>query len=678
MQALRDRSIQQKITLVVVLISCVVLVLACAVLFVFQAWSIKDNFTRELVVMGEIVANNVATAAKSRDQEHAGQTLAGLKAMPKIVRARLVLNDGSQLARFGEQTHNGKIEAEAMRFGVHVEGNHVMLAQPVQLNGERQGTLYLDADFYAVYDDLLELYSGIAGLVLIVSLLLAYALSSSFQGFVTRPILRLTETARQIAEGRDYSVRAKKTSGDEVGVLTDAFNRMLSQIQEQDAALKVAQRKLRDQLKPLQREMAERKRAEAAQTRLTAIIDGTPDFVGSVDPTGRMLYLNPAARQMVGIAEDADISEMKLSDLHPGWAARVISTEGIPAAIHDGSWAGETGVRHLDGREIHVSQVIIAHKSVGGGLDRLSTVMRDISERKAAEEALRLSQQKLLETSRLAGMAEVATGVLHNVGNVLNSVNVSAGLVLDKLRRSKAVKLKQAAELLTARNGDLADYLTHDPSGQKLPGYLAKLGQHLVAENDQLLGEVDQLSRNIEHIKEVVAMQQSYAKVSGVFEDLSADRLVEDSIAMNAAIFERHGVKLERKFSPAAPVCVDRHRVLQVLINLIRNSKYAIDDAKRADKRITISIAPTADDAVRIAVTDNGIGISPENLRRVFGHGFTTRRDGHGFGLHSGALAAKEMGGTLTAASPGVGLGATFTLTLPCSRDRHANPTSTS
>src|SRR5260221_11682230 len=139
-----------------------------------------------------------------------------------------------------------------------------------------------------------------------------------------------------------------------------------------------------------------------------------------------------------------------------------------------------------------------------------------------AEEALRLSQQKLLETSRLAGMAEVATGVLHNVGNVLNSVNVSAGLVVDKLRRSKVPKLGKAAALLTERNGDLGNFLTHDPNGQKIPGYLTKLSQYLVEENAELLTEVDLLARNIEHIKEVVAVQQSYAKVSGAFEDLQA------------------------------------------------------------------------------------------------------------------------------------------------------------
>src|SRR5207237_886560 len=143
--------------------------------------------------------------------------------------------------------------------------------------------------------------------------------------------------------------------------------------------------------------------------------------------------------------------------------------------------------------------------------EKVNALQREISERQQAEEALRISQQKLLESSRLAGMAEVATGVLHNVGNVLNSVNVSASLVVEKLRRSKAPKLAKAAALLTGRNGDLADYLTKDPNGQKLPNYLAKLGEFFIAENVELLQEADQLGRNIEHIKEVVAMQQSYA-----------------------------------------------------------------------------------------------------------------------------------------------------------------------
>jgi C4-dicarboxylate-specific signal transduction histidine kinase len=104
--------------------------------------------------------------------------------------------------------------------------------------------------------------------------------------------------------------------------------------------------------------------------------------------------------------------------------------------------------------------------------------------------------------------------------------------------------------------------------------------------------------------------------------------------------------------------------VLQILVNLIRNAKYACDEAGRPDKRLSMRVTK-GDELVRIAVRDNGIGIPPENLTRIFGHGFTTKKDGHGFGLHSGALAAKELGGSLTAHSDGVGRGATFTLELP-------------
>ena len=665
MQNLSDRPIRQKITFVTMLISSVVLLLACAALFGFQAYTLKQHSIHELAVIGEITAHNSAAAVMFKDEEAAVQTLAGLKIMPQIVSARLELMDQQRLAHFGATEDEVEIKGARLKSGFRIEGDRILLAQPVMRDGKREGTLYLLADLQAMSSQLLKLYGGIFALVLTASLLLAFLLSSRFQRFITTPILRLAGTAHTIADDKDYSVRAKKVCGDEVGVLTDAFNQMLAQIQSQDSALQGAQRELRDQVAALQREIGERKRAEAAQARLTAIVEATPDIVISADPNGTAFYLNHAGRQILGLAEDKDITGLKTLDFHPDWARDIISDEGLPAALRDGSWAGETAILAPDGQEIHVSQVLIAHKNSEGELEYFSTVMRDMTERRAAEEALRLSQQKLLETSRLAGMAEVATGVLHNVGNVLNSVNVSAGLVVEKLRRSKAPKLAKAAALLTSHNGDLAEYLTKDVNGQKLPGYLAKLGEFFVAENVELLHEVDQLGRNIEHIKEVVAMQQSYAKVSGVFENLPAHQLVEDAIAMNIGAFERHGVVVERQFSAVPLIRVDRHKVLQILINLIRNAKYALDDVQRIDKQIILSISAADERTVRIVVSDNGIGISPENLTRIFAHGFTTREDGHGFGLHSGALAARSMGGALSVASAGVGQGATFTLELP-------------
>jgi len=662
---LRDRPIRQKITLVIMLISGVVLLLAFAALFCFQAYTLRQQSAHELAVVGEITAHNCGAAVMFKDEDAGAQILGGLKTMPQIVSARIELMDRHRLAFFGAARDEVEIRTARLGAGFQIDGNRILLAQPVLLNGKREGTLYLLADLHAMTSQLLGLYGGIFALVLAASLLFAFVLSSQFQRFITNPILRLTSAARTIADHKDYSVRADKVCGDEVGVLTDAFNQMLAQIQSQDSALQGAQRELQEQVNALQREIGERERAEAAHARLTAILEATPDIVISANPNGTAFYLNHAARHVLGLAEDKDISRLKTLDFHPEWAREIISNEGLPAALQNGSWAGETAMLNSEGQEVHVSQVLIAHKNLDGGLEYLSTVMRDMTERRHAEEALRISQQKLLETSRLAGMAEVATGVLHNVGNVLNSVNVSAGLVVEKLRRSKAPKLAKAAALLTAHNGNLGEYLTKDANGQKLPGYLAKLGEFFVAENAELLQEVDQLGRNIEHIKEVVAMQQSYAKVSGVFENLPADRLVDDAIAMNIGAFQRHGVVVDRQFSPLPLVRVDRHKVLQILINLLRNAKYALDESKRPDKRITISIFAVNERSVHIVVADNGVGISPENLTRIFAHGFTTREEGHGFGLHSGALAARAMGGSLSVASAGTGHGATFTLELP-------------
>jgi PAS domain S-box-containing protein len=626
---------------------------------------LRQQSAHELAVVGEITAHNCAAAVMFKDESAAAQILTGLKTMPQIVSARLELMDQQRLAYFGDLRDELEIKAARLKSGFRIDGNRILLAQPVMLDGKSEGTLHLVADLGAMTSQLLKLYGGIFALVLAASLLLAFLLSRQFLRFVTNPILRLAGTARTIAEYHDYSVRATKVCEDEIGGLTDAFNQMLMQIQFQDSALQKARHELQEQVTALQREIGERKRAEAEQARLTAILEATPDIVMSANPKGIPFYLNRAGHEILGVAQDRDISGRKTLYLRPEWARGIISKDRLPEAIRNGSWAGETTIFARDGKEIPVSQVLIAHKNPEGEVEYFSTVLRDMTAHREAEEALRISQQKLLDTSRLAGMAEVATGVLHNVGNVLNSVNVSAGLVVEKLRRSKAPKLAKAAALLTSHDGDLGEYLTKDVNGQKLPGYLAKLGEFFILENSELLDEVDQLSRNIEHIKEVVAMQQSYAKVSGVFENLQAHRLVEDAIAMNIGAFERHGVKVERRFSAVPAIRVDRHKVLQILINLIRNAKYALDDVERTDKQLTISISAPNEHFVHIVVADNGIGIPQENLTRVFAHGFTTRKGGHGFGLHSGANAARSIGGAITVASPGIGQGATFTLELP-------------
>jgi signal transduction histidine kinase len=274
------------------------------------------------------------------------------------------------------------------------------------------------------------------------------------------------------------------------------------------------------------------------------------------------------------------------------------------------------------------------------------------------------AHQALMRASRQAGMAEVASSVLHNVGNVLNSVNVSANLLDERMRASKASGLARVAAMLEEQGDRLGSFIASDERGKRLPTYLAQLSSQLLADREAALEELASLVKSVEHIKDIVRMQQSYAAHGGVVESAAVADLVNDSVRLNAEAFSRHGVTLACEFEEVPAITVDKHRVLQILVNLIRNAKYACEDSGRSDKRITIRVT-RCPLGVAIAVVDNGVGIAAENMARIFSHGFTTRAGGHGLGLHSAALAAQELKGSLRVASDGPGCGATFRLELP-------------
>jgi PAS domain S-box-containing protein len=319
---------------------------------------------------------------------------------------------------------------------------------------------------------------------------------------------------------------------------------------------------------------------------------------------------------------------------------------------------------YKDGRTAWVLTSKMPLRNPAGQIIGTFGISKDITGIKQAEAKLAEMHQELVETSRQAGMAEIATNVLHNVGNVLNSVNVSATMITDSIKKSKTANLAKVVGLLREHQHDLGTFITTDAKGKQLPGYLAQLSDHLQTDQTATVKELDFLLKNIDHIKEIVAMQQSYAKVSGVREIVNVQDLVEDSLRMNEGALNRHNVDLAREYTALPPINVEKHKVVQILVNLIRNAKYACDDSGRTDKCLTVRLTGE-NGRIKISIIDNGIGIPPENLNRVFNHGFTTRKNGHGFGLHSGANAAKEMGGSLTAHSEGLGHGAMFILELP-------------
>ncbi|BCQ69487.1 hypothetical protein PEQA60_34770 [Pseudomonas sp. Eqa60] len=278
---------------------------------------------------------------------------------------------------------------------------------------------------------------------------------------------------------------------------------------------------------------------------------------------------------------------------------------------------------------------------------------------------LKEAQSELMDSARQAGMAEIATNVLHNVGNVLNSVNICSEMLSRTLRSSRAQGLGKAMQLINQHQDDLGRFFTEDDKGKLLPGYLNQLVEAIATEQQGMGEELAQLARSVDHIKEIVATQQSYAGASRLIEPLRVAELIEDALRMNSGALARHQVTVVKDYGPLPPVMGDKHRMLLILINLISNAKYAMSNLDDHSRTLTLSASVLDGQTLSISVKDEGEGIPAENLTRIFSHGFTTRKDGHGFGLHSCALAAMEMGGQLNVHSDGPGLGATFTLDIP-------------
>ncbi|MDP3071013.1 MAG: PAS domain S-box protein [Opitutaceae bacterium] len=406
-----------------------------------------------------------------------------------------------------------------------------------------------------------------------------------------------------------------------------------------------------------------RKRVEARLRLSDAAIKAVSQGVIIAGPDRVILTANAAFTAITGYGEaeivgrDCRFLQGPLTDPRTVEAIRRAQAELV-------DFSGEILNYRKDGAAFWNDLTISPVCDEAGELTHFIGVTRDITARKQAEAECERLNRRIIDVSRQAGMAEVATSVLHNVGNVLNSVNVATTLLGDRVRNGKAGNLAKVAALLQEQAADLPGFFARDERARHLPAFLGKLAQHFASEQQAMAGEIEALRKNVDHIKEIVAMQQSYAKVSGTKERVRPADLVADALNMNAGSFDRHAVEVTTDIAEVPPIDVEKHKVLQILINFLRNAKYACDDSGRPDKCITVRVRRT-DESVIFSVTDNGVGIPPENLARIFGHGFTTKKDGHGFGLHSGANAAKEMGGRVAVHSDGPGQGATFSLELP-------------
>jgi signal transduction histidine kinase len=284
---------------------------------------------------------------------------------------------------------------------------------------------------------------------------------------------------------------------------------------------------------------------------------------------------------------------------------------------------------------------------------------------------LQEAQGQLVATARRAGMAEIANNVLHSVGNVLNSVNVSTRLVRRTLGESRTQALRAPCALLDEHAGRLDEFTKSDPRGRILIPYLNRIAELCEAERQGVVEELDRLVRSIDYLKEIVATQQTHAGASSVLQAAGVHEILEEAIRVSSGLMNSLGVVVVREFGNIAPLLLDKSRLLQILLNLMSNASHAMESIPADARKLTLATALVRDsrgERLRITVRDEGEGIAPSHLASIFAHGFTTKKSGHGFGLHASAVAAIEMGGTLVAHSDGAGRGALFTLEVPAGK----------
>ncbi len=588
-------------------------------------------------------------------------------------------------------------------------------AQPFDYSGIQWGWIHVGLSLKGYDQSVSRLYRNT---VLLALVCIAFSLMGSvmYARQMVRPILRLRHIVHQIAGG-ELSVRADTNRHDELGSLAESVNSMTEALLRKDRILESVRFAAQKFLRTAQWEAA----IDDVLNRIGQAANASRAYVwkNHMDDTGRL-----CTSQLVEWVDSdipAQISNPDLQNLSydiPGldrWADQLGNNKIISGLVAEMSNAEREILEPQDIRALIVIPVFVGdtwwgflgfddcrqdriwtdaeEDSLRAAADMLGATIarqqvqealleakatlelrvaertRELQDQVAAKEKaladLAEAQSSLVEMSRAAGMAEVATGVLHNVGNVLNSVNVSSAMLMDQLRHSRMGNVSKVAEMMAAPEKGLAHFLTEDPKGRQIPVYLTSLADALEKEHQVMFKEARSLSDRVEHIKEIVAMQQSYGRVSGVNESIAPDKLMEDAIKLNASSLARHEIVVRRQYRPLPPIGMDKHKALQILVNLINNAKQACTDDGDSEKIVTVRIDSTSPDAVIFQVMDNGMGIAPENMTRIFQHGFTTRRSGHGFGLHSGALAAREMGGSLSVHSDGPGKGATFTLRLP-------------
>jgi PAS domain S-box-containing protein len=611
--AFKDQSIKRKTMAVMMLTTVTVLVLSAAAFTINELISYRQNLARSLSATAAVVADHSVAALALRDEKDARATLASLRADPRIATAALYDRQGKLFARFPAQEPVGAFPPAPGEVGASFDGGRVMLFEPVTEGKQQVGMVYLKSDRYPVYVRL-RLYSGMVLLILMGSMIVALIISNALQRRITGPILALAEKARVVSERGDYSVRAHKASGDETGVLTDAFNRMLTRIEEQTEALRQRAQEL-----------------EESRARLSAVVESAMDAIISVDAEQRITVFNQAAERMFGCPAGEAIGEpldrfipARHREAHHRHVAEFGRTGATNRAM--GRLQPLSGLR-TTGEEFPI-EASISHIEVSGH-HVFTVILRDITERKRAEDQVlqlnaELEQRVAKRTEELTAankeLESFTYSVAHDLRSPLRHIDAFSRILDEDFRPELPPEAQHYLKNIlqsTARMSELVDDLLN----------LARVGRQELKRQSTPLGTL----------------------VDQVLADLKR---------------ETEGRTIEWHIEALPAVECDSSLMKQVFANLLSNAvKYT---RPRPRAVIEVGCCP-ANGNTAVFVRDNGVGFNMKYADKLFGvfQRFHRSEDfeGTGVGLATVERIIQKHGGRIWA-DAAVDKGATFYFTV--------------
>ncbi len=291
-----------------------------------------------------------------------------------------------------------------------------------------------------------------------------------------------------------------------------------------------------------------------------------------------------------------------------------------------------------------------------------------VNQRTAQLEAV---QAELVANAHKAGMSDIASNILHNVGNTLNSLKTTGYALAQTVATSKIQDLLKANELLKQNMPDIENFILKNPKGKKLLNYYLEIGDILKSENESELRDLKRLREKTDTITDMISAQQKYVHTSNFAELMDVHEVIDNALAISATDMRRKNISIEKQYKPVPKLFGQKIKLMHVLVNLLENAEEAVLKSEMGNKIIRITVEGD-EKQVLVTVADNGCGISKKNLTKVFAYGVTSKKGSHGIGLHSSANYVTEMKGRIWAESEGEGKGTKMNLSFPISLEKGA------